>query len=119
MCLPWQSGRSPEINDLAALRRQVYGLFAAQIWLKSQKQQLFRRFKGLETAQCPFANLPEAKSGRWDVGLTAEKMKECRWLVPELVGQFEFLEFTPDSHLRDSRFLGLREDKKAKDVGRE
>ena len=74
---------------------------------------LFKRFKGLETAECPFANLPEAKSGRWGAGLTAEKMAECRWLKPELVGQFEFLEWTPDGHLRHSRFLGLREDKKA------
>ena len=70
-------------------------------------------------ASPPFANLPEAKSGRWGVGLTAEKMEECRWLKPALVGQFEFLEWTPDNHLRHAWFLGLREDKKARDVGRE
>jgi ATP-dependent DNA ligase len=52
------------------------------------------------------------------VGLTAEKMRECKWLVPELVGQFEFLELTPDNHLRHSRFIGRREDKKAKEVMR-
>jgi bifunctional non-homologous end joining protein LigD len=46
-------------------------------------------------------------------------MMECKWLTPELVGQFEFLEWTPDGHLRHSRFLGLREDKTARDVGRE
>ena len=46
--------------------------------------------------RCPFANLPEARSGRWGEGLTAEKMKECRWLKPVLVGQFEFVEWTPD-----------------------
>jgi hypothetical protein len=28
----------------------------------SREKKLFRRFKNLETAQCPFANLPEAKS---------------------------------------------------------
>jgi bifunctional non-homologous end joining protein LigD len=38
-------------------------------------------------------------------------MKECRWLRPVLVGQFEFVEWTPDSHLRHSRFVALREDK--------
>ena len=85
----------------------------------SSREQLLRRFKGLEIASCPFANLPEARAGRWGVGLTAEKMKECRWLTPVLVGKFEFLEWTPDGHLRHSRFLGLREDKKARDVGRE
>jgi bifunctional non-homologous end joining protein LigD len=39
-------------------------------------------------------------------------------LKPVLVGQFEFLEWTPDDYLRRSRFMGLREDKKARDVRR-
>jgi DNA ligase D-like protein (predicted ligase) len=83
------------------------------------RAQLFRKFKGLEIGECPFANLPEAKSGRWGQGLTKTKMAECVWLKPVLVGQFEFLEWTADSHLRHSKFVGLREDKKAKDVVRE
>jgi bifunctional non-homologous end joining protein LigD len=41
-----------------------------------------------------------------------------RWLQPVLVGQFQFLEWTPDDHLRHSRFMGLRDDKKARDVRR-
>jgi ATP-dependent DNA ligase len=61
----------------------------------------------------------EAKSGRWGEGLTADKMKECRWLKPMLVGQFEYLEFTPDNHLRHSSFIALREDRDARDVRRE
>ena len=36
-----------------------------------------------------------------------------------LVAQFEFVEFTPDNHLRHSRFVGLREDKNPRDVRRE
>ena len=83
------------------------------------RAQLFRTFKGLETSECPFANLPEAKSGRWGQGLTKTKMAECQWLKPMLVGQFEFLEWTADNHLRHSKFVGLREDKMAKDVVRE
>jgi DNA ligase D-like protein (predicted ligase) len=85
----------------------------------SLREQLFRRFRGLQIATCPFANLPERMSGRWGQGLTAAKMKECRWLKPVLVGQFEFAEWTPDHHLRHSRFIALREDKDAKDVHRE
>jgi len=46
----------------------------------------------LENKECPFANLPEARSGRWGVGLTAAKIKDCRWVKPLLVGQFEFTE---------------------------
>jgi len=82
------------------------------------RKELFKRLKPLEIQQCPFANLPEARSGRWGVGLTAEKMKECRWLKPVLVGQFEFTEWTPDNHLRHSRFIALREHKNPKSVVR-
>jgi DNA ligase D-like protein (predicted ligase) len=81
--------------------------------------ELAKRFKALETAACPFANLPETSGGRWGAGLTLKKMAECRWLKPTLVGQFEFVEWTPDNHLRHSRFMGLRDDRKPKDVGRE
>jgi len=80
---------------------------------------LMNRFQGLESEVCPFANLPEPKSGRWGAGLTAAKMKECRWLKPVLVGPFEFLEWSSDNHLRHSRFIALREDRKASDVVRE
>jgi bifunctional non-homologous end joining protein LigD len=83
------------------------------------RANLMKRFRGLEIAECPFANLPETKSGRWGVGLTAAKMADCRWLKPVLVGQFEFLEWTSDNHLRHTKFIGLRDDKKAKDVTRE
>ena len=69
------------------------------------REQLYRHFRGLETPDCPFVNLPEAKTGRWGEGLTVEKMKECRWPKPQLVGQFEFVEWTPDGHLRHSRFI--------------
>ena len=80
---------------------------------------LFKRFRGLETTTCPFVNLPEPRAGRWGQGLTAAKMKECTWLKPQLVAQIEFLEWTGENHLRHSRFVGLREDKKAQDVVRE
>jgi len=83
------------------------------------RTKLFKAFKGLDIKECPFANLPEAKSGRWGAGLTAKKMADCRWLKPVLVAQIEFLEWTGETHLRHTRFMGLREDKAAKDVRRE
>ncbi len=79
----------------------------------------YKRLVGLETVECPFANLPEPKGGRWGQGLTAAKMAECRWVEPVLVGQFEFAEWTPDSYLRHSRFVSLREDKDPRAVRRE
>jgi DNA ligase D-like protein (predicted ligase) len=79
---------------------------------------LMRRFRGLEIGACPFANLPETSSGRWGQGLTKEKMKECRWLKPLFVAEFEFLEWTADNHLRHCKFVSLRDHKKPEDVGR-
>jgi ATP-dependent DNA ligase len=80
---------------------------------------LMKRLRPLRTAQCPFANLPEKRSGRWGQGLTAAKMAECQWLMPKLVGQFEFVEWTADLHLRHTRFIALRDDKPAGQVTRE
>ena len=57
--------------------------------------------------------------GRWGEGLTAEKMKDCRWLQPTLVGIFEFVEWIPDDHLRHASFIGLREDEDPRSVVRE
>lgn len=83
------------------------------------RQQLFKKLRPLEIPDCPFVNLPEARSGRWGQGLTKEKMADCRWVKPMLVGQFEFVEWTADNHLRHTKFVGLREDKVARDVRRE
>jgi len=71
------------------------------------RAELLRRMKPLEVEVCPFCNLPERRPGRWGEGLTADKMKECRWLRPALKARFEFLEWTEDRHLRHSRFVGM------------
>ena len=86
---------------------------------RATRQRLFKKLQPLETSECPFANLPEARSGRWGQGLTKAKMAECRWVKPMLVAQIEFLEWTEDDHLRHAKFVGLREDKSAREVVRE
>jgi hypothetical protein len=63
------------------------------------------RFKPLEVSACPFANPPEKRAGRWGEGLTAAKMEGCQCLKPVLIGQFEFVEWTADGHIRHSRFM--------------
>jgi bifunctional non-homologous end joining protein LigD len=68
------------------------------------RRELYRLLAILETNRCPFANLPEARRYRWDVGLTEADMENCRWLQPLLVAQIEFNEWTPDGHLRHSSF---------------
>jgi len=81
------------------------------------RKEVHRNFKGLEMNACPFANLPEKKRTIW--ALTKVEMQNCRWLKPELVAQIEFTEWTPDGHLRHSKFVGLREDKESWAVRRE
>jgi bifunctional non-homologous end joining protein LigD len=98
--------------------RLIYVARTRNGFTPAARVQLARHFRGLETPRCPFANLPEAGAGRWGQGLTAEKMTACRWLRPELVAQIDFLEWTADDHLRHPKFVALRDDKRAKDVGR-
>ena len=45
--------------------------------------------------------------------------REVTWVQPKLVCEVGFTEWTRDGRLRHPRFLGLREDKAAKDVVRE
>jgi bifunctional non-homologous end joining protein LigD len=91
------------------------------------KERLKDQFRNIETSLCPFANLPEkANTIRRGVGvaLTVGKMKECHWLQPVLVGEFEFLDWTEGNRVRYSKFLELQAGKDprgctARDVGRE
>ena len=80
---------------------------------------LRKTFEPLDTAVCPFQNLPEKKSGRYGAGITASETKRCHWLKPQLVCQVKFSEWTRDGKLRQPVFLGLREDKPAAEVVRE
>jgi hypothetical protein len=47
----------------------------------ASRAELFKKLKPLEIEECPFANLPEKKAGRWGAGLTAEKMRDCRGVL--------------------------------------
>jgi bifunctional non-homologous end joining protein LigD len=85
----------------------------------ASRDQLSRRFRDLAIAVCPFANLPEATSGRWGEGLTADKMADCLWIRPVLVAQFEFVEWTSDGHLRHVHFVGLQKGVNAQGVTRQ
>jgi bifunctional non-homologous end joining protein LigD len=80
---------------------------------------LHAQFKKIATETCPFADLPEKRSGRYGQGVTAAEMRRCHWVKPVLVAQIKFAEWTRDDRLRQPVFLGLREDKPARDVVRE
>ncbi|MGZ5564051.1 MAG: non-homologous end-joining DNA ligase [Chthoniobacterales bacterium] len=80
---------------------------------------LHTRFKKEKRSDCPFANLPSKQGGVWVQGITPSMMRKMHWVSPVFVCQIKFAEWTRDAKLRQPVFLGLREDKKAKDVKRE
>ena len=81
-------------------------IFVAQVrngFVQTTRETVYRHFKKLHSKECPFANLPESKKGRWGEGITAADMKNCIWLKPELVAAFEYAEWTSAHHLRHSK----------------
>jgi bifunctional non-homologous end joining protein LigD len=64
------------------------------------------RLDGLVRATQPFAGPPVRERG-------------AHWIRPDLVAQVGFTEWTRDGKLRHPRFLGLRRDKRPRDVIRE
>jgi bifunctional non-homologous end joining protein LigD len=69
-------------------------------------RELMAEMKPLEQPASPFSGKPPLR-------------KNVHWVKPKLVAQVGFAEWTTDGRLRHPRFIGLRRDKKAKDVVRE
>jgi bifunctional non-homologous end joining protein LigD len=88
-------------------------------FVPASRRQLFSRLEPLITRGCPFVNVPEAMPGRWGQGLTAEKMQSCVWVRPRVVVRCSFQEWTPADHLRRVSYVGIREDKDAREVVKE
>ena len=68
--------------------------------------ELGERLRGLVREDSPFVDVSPIPRG-------------THWVEPELVGQIGFSEWTRDGRLRHPRYLGLRDDKAARDVVRE
>lgn len=83
------------------------------------RSKLLGSMQPFETSACPFTDLPTGKTGRWGEGITADDMKEMRWLKPELVAQIRFTEWTRAGNLRHATYLGLRDDKQPQEIIRE
>jgi len=95
----------------------LYAAKARNGFVPHTRREVAAKLKGLEIAACPFANLPERKRPQW--ALTRGEMKNCVWVKPSVVALIEFGEWTPDAHLRHSKFVGLREDKDLHEAVRE
>jgi bifunctional non-homologous end joining protein LigD len=80
---------------------------------------LHKRLNAEKREDCPFADLPSKQGGQWVQGITPGMMRQITWVNPVFVCQVKFAEWTRDGKLRQPVFLGLREDKKPTEVGRE
>lgn len=67
---------------------------------------LGKKLSALQVKNSPFANEPSAGKG-------------VHWVRPELVAQVSFTQWTRDGKLRHPRFLGIRRDKRPREVIRE
>jgi bifunctional non-homologous end joining protein LigD len=83
------------------------------------RRELRSKLEPLELDECPFVNLPDGKSSRWGGGVTADQMSAMHWTLPKLVAEIRFVEWTAEGRLRHAAFLGLRDDKAAREVRRE
>lgn len=66
---------------------------------------LAKRFRSLEREESALADAP--------------RLRDATWIEPRIVAEVSFTEWTTDGRLRHPVFLGVREDKEAKDVKRE
>jgi bifunctional non-homologous end joining protein LigD len=83
------------------------------------RREVVAQLQPLASSSCPFADLPHSRPSHWGGGVTADQMKEMRWVKPKLVAQIRFVEWTGEGHLRHAAFLGLRTDKDPGRIGRE
>jgi bifunctional non-homologous end joining protein LigD len=73
---------------------------------EAELARVMRRLARIETTTCPFEPRPKTN-------------ERPHWVQPELVAQIKFTEWTTDGKLRHPVYLGLRDDKKPRDVRRE
>src|SRR4029077_20023495 len=120
------SGYVPGRHGFYALLVGVYEnkqlIFVAKVkngFVPRIRDEIFPALKALQTAECPFKNLPEKRASRWGESLTAEKMSQSRWGNPKLDCQAACVEWTDAGHLRHCTFVVMRDDRKPTEVVRE
>jgi bifunctional non-homologous end joining protein LigD len=67
---------------------------------------MYRRLKPLEIDKSPFEEIPKTN-------------ERAHWVRPKIVVEVKFSEWTADGKLRQPIYLGVRDDKKPEEVGRE
>jgi bifunctional non-homologous end joining protein LigD len=97
---PASESRSPNRESL------IYVGHTGTGFNEKELARVMALLKPLETKECPFTDCPKTN-------------ERPHWVRPELVAQIKFTEWTADGKLRHPVYLGLRDDKKPRDVQRE
>lgn len=87
-------------------KRWVYAGHVGTGFNEAMLKSLYGKMRALRTGKKPFDQKVKHEN-------------DTTWLIPKLVGEVKFSEWTSDGEMRHPAFLGLRTDKKALDVIRE
>jgi bifunctional non-homologous end joining protein LigD len=87
-------------------KRWIYAGHVGTGFDEAALKSLYGTMQRLRTDEKPF-------------GQKVKDEKATTWLIPKLVGEVKFTEWTSDGEMRHPAFLGLRTDKKALEVIRE
>ena len=103
--------------------RKYFGSLVLAVRDKAKKRWVYAGHVGTGFDQAALKSLYETLQRlRTDKKPFDQKVKNenaTTWLIPKLVGEVKFTEWTSESEMRHPVFLGLRTDKKAFDVIRE
>ena len=103
--------------------RKYFGSLVLAVRDKSSKRWVYAGHVGTGFNQAALKSIYEKMQPlRTDKKSFDQKVndeKATTWLIPKLVGEVKFTEWTNDSEMRHPVFLGLRIDKNAVDIVRE
>ena len=94
--------------------RLTYAGRAATGMSVDELERVWRRLQPLRTSTMPL-EIPPPRTSRFGSPLVLSRV---HWVRPELVAEVTFLAWTNENLLRQVVYLGLREDKPARDVQR-
>ena len=81
---------------------------------EDELERMWRRLQALVTRTMPL-DVPPPRTSRFGSPL---ELSRVHWVTPELVVEVNYLTWTLDNLLRQVAYVGLREDKPARDVQR-
>jgi len=103
--------------------RQYFGSLVLAVRDKAKKRWVYAGHVGTGFDQVAlksiYATMQPLHTGKKPFDQKVKYENSTTWLIPRLVGEVKFTEWTNNGEMRHPAFLGLRTDKKATDVIRE